>query len=202
MRMWLPITGVLAAIAMMARKGHASVPSLNINWSGWQWPVPIWNGREPLITDGFFPTATSSHRQHEGADIGYRKLATDPAGLPWSTPGFTSQKPPPPILSVFGGKVFRVRSGSRGMNVLIDHGNVQGTGIVTWYQHLSSVNVREGDVVSAGSRLGIMGGDLAPNYTWIHLHFELWAPVKGTPERSWKRDPAPYMKLWKKVSAT
>lgn len=56
--------------------------------------------------------------------------------------------------------------GSYGNYVMIDHGN----GKMTIYGHLASVSVSEGETVSAGHTIGLMGS--TGHSTGPHLHFE------------------------------
>ncbi|WP_066296079.1 M23 family metallopeptidase [Bacillus sp. FJAT-29937] len=58
--------------------------------------------------------------------------------------------------------------GSFGNKIEIDHQN----GYRTIYAHLSSINVKPGQVVSKGSKIGVMGS--TGNSTGVHLHFELY----------------------------
>lgn len=57
--------------------------------------------------------------------------------------------------------------GSYGRKVVINHNN----GYQTVYAHLSSINVSVGQVVQAGSAIGVMGS--TGRSTGIHLHFEV-----------------------------
>ena len=57
--------------------------------------------------------------------------------------------------------------GSYGRKIVINHNN----GFQTVYAHLSSINVRVGQVVSAGSAIGVMGS--TGRSTGVHLHFEV-----------------------------
>lgn len=57
--------------------------------------------------------------------------------------------------------------GSYGRKVVINHNN----GFQTVYAHLSSINVRVGQVVPAGSSIGVMGS--TGRSTGVHLHFEV-----------------------------
>ena len=59
-------------------------------------------------------------------------------------------------------------NGGYGNKVVIDHGN----GMRTIYAHLNSISVKAGQIVSAGSQIGIMGS--TGNSTGVHLHFELY----------------------------
>lgn len=58
-------------------------------------------------------------------------------------------------------------SGSYGNRIVIDHHN----GYTTLYGHLSSIEVKVGQVVEKGSVIGIMGS--TGNSTGTHLHFEV-----------------------------
>ena len=57
--------------------------------------------------------------------------------------------------------------GTYGRKVVINHNN----GFQTVYAHLSSINVRVGQVVPAGSAIGVMGS--TGRSTGVHLHFEV-----------------------------
>ncbi|MBY0123628.1 peptidoglycan DD-metalloendopeptidase family protein [Bacillus sp. S/N-304-OC-R1] len=58
--------------------------------------------------------------------------------------------------------------GSFGNKIVIDHQN----GYRTIYAHLSSINVSSGQVVSKGSKIGVMGS--TGDSTGVHLHFEIY----------------------------
>lgn len=169
----------------------------NATWAGWVFPLPTLGGRVPVVSDGFSRTATSSHREHLGVDIMYRRLPTEPAELPRGTKLFFLPADTP-VLAAFGGKVWSANVGDFGHSVTIDHGDVPGVGpCVTFYQHMSSFARawKKGDKISAGDKLGIVGGS-PTGYPLHHLHFELWLPV-----RSNAVDPAPHMAKWEKRSA-
>ncbi|MCR5696178.1 MAG: peptidoglycan DD-metalloendopeptidase family protein [Marinilabiliaceae bacterium] len=82
-----------------------------------------------------------------------------------------------PIYSAFDGKVRVVRktrnAGGYGNLVVVRHPN----GLETYYGHLSSHAVKEGDIVKAGEVIGY-GGNTGRS-TGPHLHFE--ARYKGKP---------------------
>jgi len=80
----------------------------------------------------------------------------------------------PPIWAAGGGTVEKVSTGTwgggYGNHVIIDHGD----GVKTLYAHMASVNVSEGDTVSQGDVIGIMGNTgRVYGATGIHLHFEV-----------------------------
>lgn len=59
-------------------------------------------------------------------------------------------------------------SGGYGNLVVINHNN----GMVTKYAHLDSIDVKAGQVVEKGSKIGVMG--TTGDSTGIHLHFEVY----------------------------
>ena len=83
-------------------------------------------------------------------------------GIDFRTPTGT------PIYSSGSGVVTHAgRNGGYGKMVEIDHGN----GITTRYAHLSHVEVREGDTVGMGARIGKSGS--TGRSTGPHLHYEI-----------------------------
>jgi murein DD-endopeptidase MepM/ murein hydrolase activator NlpD len=72
------------------------------------------------------------------------------------------------VPAVSDGRVeFAGEQGGYGLTVVVSHAG----GIVTRYAHLSSLNVRQGDQVRAGSELGRVGS--TGRSTGTHLHFEV-----------------------------
>ena len=59
-------------------------------------------------------------------------------------------------------------NGGYGNKVVINHNN----GMKTVYAHLNSISVKVGEVVEAGSAIGVMGS--TGNSTGVHLHFEVY----------------------------
>ena len=59
-------------------------------------------------------------------------------------------------------------SGGYGNKIRIDHNN----GYETIYAHLESMDVKIGDTVKSGSKIGIMGS--TGHSTGTHLHFEIF----------------------------
>lgn len=55
-----------------------------------------------------------------------------------------------------------------GKNVTIDH----GYGYKTLYAHMHSINVKEGQIVKKGQKIGLVGSTGAS--TGSHLHYEVW----------------------------
>lgn len=59
-------------------------------------------------------------------------------------------------------------NGGYGKKIVIDHQN----GFRTVYAHLSSINVRVGQTVPKGTKIGVMGS--TGDSTGVHLHFEVY----------------------------
>jgi murein DD-endopeptidase MepM/ murein hydrolase activator NlpD len=79
-----------------------------------------------------------------------------------------------PVLASAGGRVVKAGwSGGYGNVVQIDHGR----GTVTRYAHLSRINVKEGQQVAQGHRIGAVGS--TGMSTGPHLHYEVW--MNGKP---------------------
>jgi murein DD-endopeptidase MepM/ murein hydrolase activator NlpD len=73
-----------------------------------------------------------------------------------------------PILAAATGKVVSAGyEGAYGNRVVVDHGD----GYQTTYNHLSAIEVRVGEQVRTGDRIGRMGS--TGNSTGSHLHFEV-----------------------------
>lgn len=72
------------------------------------------------------------------------------------------------VMAADNGRVkFAGWDGGYGKAIIIDHGN----GMQTLYGHLSTINVKVGDVVQKGKKIGIKGS--TGNSTGVHLHFEV-----------------------------
>lgn len=105
--------------------------------------------------------------------LGYR-WGSFHAGIDIAGTGYGS-----PIYSAGSGVVIKTGSGSStGNYVRIDHKN----NYVSNYYHLRSINVRPGDIVNMGTKIGAMGNTgfviPAPSRSHptagTHLHFEVW----------------------------
>lgn len=86
------------------------------------------------------------------------------------------------VLAVAAGRVVRAARGDRGFAVLLDHGDW-----ASGYLHLADLDVRAGDAVAAGQRLGRMGADPLDGERIVHLHLQLAPGGHVT-------DPAPYLR--------
>lgn len=99
-----------------------------------------------------------------------------------------------PVMSIDNGKVGKVvlDHPEAGHYVEVEHPN----GHWSRYLHLSDIQVKVGDPVKTGGRLGLSGGGVgirgAGRTTGPHLHLEIW---KGQPYTSGaaKTDPEPYL---------
>ena len=84
------------------------------------------------------------------------------SGVDWAGPSGT------PIYATAAGTVTQAgRDGAYGNLVIIRH----DFGVETYYAHLSSIAVREGQRVSRGDRIGGMG--TTGRSTGVHLHYEI-----------------------------
>lgn len=71
------------------------------------------------------------------------------------------------------------RDGSYGNKIVIDHNN----GMKTVYAHLASIDVKVGQAIEKGSKIGVMGS--TGNSTGIHLHFEVYQNGKLKNPMKW-----------------
>ncbi len=162
----------------------------------WGWPVPRWQGRAPVISDGFGsprPPAT-----HMGVDLMFGRISSDP--FPIGPNGSKAFVMPDAWMAVAAseGVLWSAGHTPRGFAVVIDHGNV-----ATFYQHLETLLVPEAKPpakgtpreqliqIKVGQPLGVIGGDPLDPARLKHLHFELWL---GGPASA--IDPQPLMKAW------
>ena len=165
----------------------------------WVWPVGVWHGRKPEISDGY----TTQRRQpdgqlrgHGGVDIMYRRQPADPwrAGTPNATPGWVMPDHRA-ALAASDGVIWSAALTPRGWTVVIDHSPRK---LATYYTHMSSLLVTAKQTVTAGTPLGIIGADPLDGQHIMHLHLEVWrggsaARIDPQPliERSWEYLPDP-----------
>lgn len=136
-------------------------------FEGFVFPGPtLAGGRKATISDGWHQRDS---RFHYGVDIDYRRLPSEPVGLPYGTQNY--YVPPGTVALAAGPGVVSIASQiSSGGYVQIDHGG----GVKTQYMHLAHVAVSQGQRVSAGDVVGTIGHDIRPGeYGFNHLHFEL-----------------------------
>jgi murein DD-endopeptidase MepM/ murein hydrolase activator NlpD len=88
-----------------------------------------------------------------------------------------------PVYATGPGQVYRVYDAGNGYGraVIIQH----RFGLYSMFAHLNRVDVRQGETVYRGQRIGGMGR--TGRATGIHLHYEIWS---GTSERI---DPEPFV---------
>jgi murein DD-endopeptidase MepM/ murein hydrolase activator NlpD len=134
----------VAGLGTLPAPGHAPPPPSRAL------PLSVQRADNERISRGYGWGADPIHgrrRFHRGVDL------PAPAGTP--------------VLSLADGRVQQVgRRGGYGLQVLVEHAN----GWTTRYAHLSDVDVRPGDRVTRGHRLGRVGS--SGRSTGPHLHFE------------------------------
>ncbi|HEX7841482.1 MAG TPA: M23 family metallopeptidase [Kofleriaceae bacterium] len=158
----------------------------------WVWPVGVWRGRKPEITDGFASrrrTPAGDVITHGGVDIMYRRQPGDPwpAVTPHGTPNFVMPDDRA-ALAASDGVVWFAANTPRGWSVIIDHPPRK---LTTYYTHLSSLRVTTKQKVTAGTPIGIIGADPLDGEHLMHLHFEV---RRGGPDD--RIDPQPLMAHW------
>jgi murein DD-endopeptidase MepM/ murein hydrolase activator NlpD len=187
---------ITASVPVRPAEVAAPKPSAPIQLAGrWGWPVPRWQGRAPVISDGFgSPRPPGTHK---GVDLMFARISSDPfpIGSPNGSKGFVM---PDAWMAVAAsdGALWSARYTPRGFAVVIDHGTV-----ATFYTHLDTLFVPEAQPptaapraripIKAGQPLGVIGGDPLDPRRLKHLHFGLWA---GGPDAA--IDPASLMRSW------
>ncbi|HEY1811009.1 MAG TPA: M23 family metallopeptidase [Kofleriaceae bacterium] len=177
---------VAGGIAVYAWSRHREQP---VELAGrWVRPIARWNGRAPVISDGFGMRANGQH--HNGVDLMFARVASDTlrAGTPNGSQGFVMPDGTH-ALAASDGVVRSAMKTPRGTAVVLDH-----AGASTFSQHLESASVKAGQRVRAGDPIGIIGADPLDGEHLKHLHFELW---RGGPSDA--IDPAPLMRTWSLV---
>jgi murein DD-endopeptidase MepM/ murein hydrolase activator NlpD len=168
----------------------------------WLWPVLRWQGRAPVISDGF--GSPRGGGKHQGVDVMFTRIATDP--YPAGTANGTKQFVMPEAwvaIAASDGVLWSADKSPRGWQVVVDHGSV-----ATYYQHLSALFVPTATApakgtprdklipIKAGQPIGVVGADPMEQGRGVkHLHFEVWV---GGPSNA--VDPAPVMKSWEVIS--
>ncbi len=80
---------------------------------------------------------------------------------------FGGQRQTPIVATADGKVIFAGRNGGYGRSVEIDHGH----GFVTRYGHMHKLNVKRGQVIKKGDKIGGMGS--TGRSTATHLHYEI-----------------------------
>lgn len=149
------------------------------------------DGRAPEISSGFGERKGTPF--HEGADITYRALPSDPPpkvvnGKVVYTSNRTKHYFSPPgrvVTATEDGVVVQAKKKPGiGGDVWVHHPLSNN---VTRYAHLSSIAVKVGQQVREGQPLGVWGAGHGTPF--VHLHFELLTAGK----KNSQRDPAPYL---------
>jgi murein DD-endopeptidase MepM/ murein hydrolase activator NlpD len=165
----------------------------------WVWPVPITRGRRPDISSGW--GSPRGDRQHEGVDIMFRRLATDP--FPVGSPNGSKLFVMPDetlVVAACDGYLWFAGKTARGWSVQVDHSDAIQQKVVSYYTHMEKLFVEltsrgRGRIrVYAGQPLGIIGGDPLDGRHLKHLHFALWAGNAGD-----AFDAAPFMRTWEMI---
>jgi murein DD-endopeptidase MepM/ murein hydrolase activator NlpD len=118
----------------------------------------VTNSQGPLR----FPVADGSYSMSAGyGDSGSLWSSGSHTGQDFSAPTGT------PVYASADGVVSLETNAWAGTLVRIDHGG----GVETWYAHMDTVGVTDGQIVSAGNAIGTVGS--RGNSTGPHLHFEL-----------------------------
>mgnify|MGYP000906227783 CR=1 FL=1 len=172
----------------------------------WVFPVPSLGARRPEVSDGWASTRTTTskttnttiRRLHLGADIMFRRHQLGELADVYRprTPNGTDRYFMPdgvPALAASAGVVIFARRTGVGGTVKIAHPE----GWTTYYTHLSSLAVAEGQAVLAGAPVGTIGYDPQDPRKLIHLHFELW---RGRNDRGGATNPQPYLDAWERRS--
>ncbi|MEP6990416.1 MAG: peptidoglycan DD-metalloendopeptidase family protein, partial [bacterium] len=128
----------------------------------WVWPVPRWNGRAPVISDGL-GTPRPGGILHGGVDIMFTRLASDPykSGTPNGSPHHVM---PDGLvaLAASDGRVWSAGPTPRGLAIRIDHSPRK---VTTFYTHLEKLLVTpckpgaSQERVVAGQPIGLIGFD-------------------------------------------
>ncbi|MBV8758631.1 MAG: peptidoglycan DD-metalloendopeptidase family protein [Deltaproteobacteria bacterium] len=190
---WL-VGGGLAAYAWSQRDVALLIGPLP---GRWVWPVPRWNGRAPMISDGFNSPRPGVAR-HGGVDIMFERASFD-AFKPGKPNGSKLFVMPDglPAVAASDGTVWSAMHTPRGFAVVLDHGPVK---VATFYTHLEKLLVapaapgKSNERVRAGQPIAIIGASPLDAEHLKHLHFEVW--LGGPSDRI---DPAPLMRGWETV---
>lgn len=169
---------------------------------GWIWPLPIFNGARPTISDGPGTNKRTDLdgkiRNHNGADVDYQRAnrtALTDKYRPGTHEGTALFYCPSglPVVAARDGKLWSASESPRGWQVVIDHGKPW----CTYYQHLTRllVPVRKGSAggqpIRQGQVIGIVGADPTQGARGFnHVHFEMW---QGGGAESWV-DPTPFLR--------
>lgn len=141
-----PITRAVEAVAVSSSGGcpYGDPPSRERAGHGKKWVKPVENY---VLSAGFASSGSRWSRGHTGQDF-----AVDTGT---------------PVRAVGGGTVVTTGCGDGFGNQIVLHHH---DGSYTQYAHLSQLQVKKGEKVGAGQRIGLSGS--TGNSTGPHLHFE------------------------------
>jgi murein DD-endopeptidase MepM/ murein hydrolase activator NlpD len=192
---WIIVGGSAAALGvyLWAREDHADDEPL---LGRWVWPLGVWRGRKPEISDGFDSPRRSPKGErvrHCGVDLMYRRVAGDehPANTPNGSRNYVMPDHRA-ALAVSDGVTSYAGNTPRGWTVIIRHVPQRFS---TYYTHLSQLLVVPNQTVRAGQPIGVVGGDPLDIKHLMHLHFGLW---RG--DRKNAVDPEPFMRQWEYIA--
>lgn len=188
---WILVGGGAAALGvyLWTRENHPDDEPLP---GRWVWPLGVWRGRKPEVSDGFASKRRSARGEvisHGGIDLMYRRVAGDkcPAGTPNGSRNYILPDHRA-ALAAADGVVSYAENTPRGWTVIIDH---VPSKLSTYYTHLSQLLAVRTQAVRAGQPIGIIGSDPLDAEHLMHLHFGLW---RGG--RKDAVDPEPLMQSW------
>ena len=117
----------------------------------------FWSGSFVAPGEGAISSAYGQGRSYNGGPVTDFHRGTD----------FVGDIGAPVVAAADGRVVFTGALRVRGNAIIIDH----GAGVFSAYHHLSSIDVIEGEIVSAGATIGAIGS--TGLVTGPHLHWEL-----------------------------
>jgi murein DD-endopeptidase MepM/ murein hydrolase activator NlpD len=140
-----------------------------------QTPEKYWNGAFLTPNAGRTSTKYGVRRYYNGKFAkDYYHRGQDYAGAEGST-----------VITPAAGRVALVGKVSQGFRV---HGNLvgidHGQGVISIFMHLSRIDVKEGDFVQAGQKIGAVGSTGAS--TGPHLHWGLYVNGQSVDPLPWK----------------
>lgn len=190
---WILVGGGAAALGvyLWTRETHPDDEPLR----GWVWPLGVWHGRKPEISDGFASKRRSPKGEvirHCGVDLMYRRVAADTIlpGTPNGSRGYIMPAHRAALATADGVASF-AQNTPRGWTVIIDHAPLK---LSTYYTHLSQLLVVPQQALRAGQPIGIIGADPLDAERLVHLHFEVWRGGRKNAV-----DPEPLMRTWNYV---
>jgi murein DD-endopeptidase MepM/ murein hydrolase activator NlpD len=131
------------------------------------------------------PTIWPVNTRYISSDFGYRSDPFTYSPTYHSGVDIVGDKGDPVYVTADGVVITAAYDNMHGNNVVVDHSN----GIRTWYMHMNKIIVSEGDHVTKGQQIGMLG--TTGRSTGPHLHYEL-------KKNGVSVDPKPYLKTSRK----